>query len=158
KAINRVGGPWTPRDVRLPRLQIERHKAAEADGRIPRRALINPGAEESDLLCGEARAFFGHDTVGIEPLNKRNQEALSAFARDNGRAGIDTFQQSFAVIESQAALVSAAAVAFDATSLENRFNLRRKIDGMRCGPGELRELLRGKLGRESDATNYGNDE
>jgi hypothetical protein len=110
---------------------------------IPLSALIDPGAEDADLLRRQARAFLRHDTVRIKSLDQGNEETIGAFSGNDNEAGISAFEKSFASVNSQAAFIFAAAMAFDATGFENGFNFFRKINAMVRRRRELCDLLRG---------------
>src|SRR5207244_4953821 len=95
---------------------------------VPRRALINPRTQQTDLLRRKALSFAGHDTVRIESLHKFDQMALLAFAGNDGRAGLAAFQQRLAAFNAQVALGASAAMALDAARFENGFDFLREIN------------------------------
>ena len=61
--------------------------------------------------------FLGICESGSKPLDQFDEEAVGAFADDDGRAGVAALEEGFAGINLEAALVPAAAVAVDATGL-----------------------------------------
>src|SRR5689334_2094140 len=107
------------RNFRQTRFQIGGWGTGKRDVRIPICALINPGAEQADLVGRQAGAFFGHDAVGLEALDQSDEETFGTFSGHNDRAGITAFEKSFAGIDSKAAFVLAVAVTLDATGFED---------------------------------------
>ncbi len=126
--------------------KIRRRRFRETDARIPRCPLINPRAEQADLLRRQPFAFLGHEAVRIEARDQFNHAAFCAFARDNGWTGFAALEQRGAVLNAELALGSSAAVAFDATRLKDRLDLPGKIDFVVRRRRESLRLVRSDFG------------
>src|SRR5882724_2602183 len=128
--------------MRAARLEVDGFGPGEGDSFVPFRALIDPGAEQTDLLGCEPRAFFGHKAVGIETHDEFNEVAISAVAGDKGRTRFATFEDGFAGIEAKIAFGATTPVAFNATGFEDGFDFFAKIDLVTGRRRKLRSLLR----------------
>ena len=98
-------------------------------GRIgPGCALVDPGAEEADLLCGQALTFFRHHLFGIDAGDKLNEQALGALAGEDGGTELTAFQGDGFGIESKFGFLFAGTVAAVATVGEDRLNLFNEVN------------------------------
>jgi hypothetical protein len=152
KTVNRIVVLWAGRNFGHARFQISRRKPAKSNVRIPLSALIDPGAEDSDLLRRKTGAFLGHHTVRIKSLDQRDEETVGTFAGNDDSAGIAAFEEGFASVNSKTTFVFAATMAFDATGFKNGLNFFGKINPMVRGRRELCDLRGGDRQREPGGT------
>jgi hypothetical protein len=148
KAVDRVVIFGAGRNFGQARFQICRRKACKGNVRIPFGALIDPGAEDADLLRRKARAFLGHDTVRIKSLDQSDEETVGAFAGDDDGAGIAPFEESFAIINAKTTFVFAATMALDATGFEDGLNFFGEINFVVRERRKLCDLLGGDRQRD----------
>jgi hypothetical protein len=139
-------GPFDQCD--LARQQILRRRFLERDARRPGRALIDPSAQQPDLLGGPARAFLRHDTVRIETRHELDDLAFSALSEIRAGAVVAALEERVARFEREAALVLALGVALDACRLEERLDFLLKIHRMRGRGRKLRARRRESRGGE----------
>ena len=71
-------------------------KPAKVDARTPGGSLVDPCPQQADLLRRKVRALLGHSRIGVEALNKFDEQTVGAFADDDGRPGVAALQQSLA--------------------------------------------------------------
>src|SRR4051794_6730586 len=97
--------------------------ARNLPGIRPLRALIDPRAQQADLLRRESLAFRRHDRIGVEPRDEVHQFALRTLAGDEGSAIVTALHCRGPAIQSQAALLLFRAVTLHATIREQRLNI-----------------------------------
>ena len=135
-----------------------RHGRETKRGRVgrrrPRRALLDPRAQQSHLLACQrlALAHRRHLEVGHQPRDVAQQRTLRTAPRHDGHAVLTAAQRRRAGVEAEAALRSLAPVATHARLREDRLDVARELDrGRRCGrqlrvarrqPGALRHQAR----------------
>src|SRR4051812_5739835 len=88
----------------------------------PSRALVDPRADDRDLIGTERLALRGHALVGIGRDDALIEQALRAVARDDERHvdGARRVQRAVANVEPQPRLLLRGSVTLVATTLENR--------------------------------------
>jgi len=107
-------------------------------------ALINPCAQDANLLAREAVAFLGHDQIGFQSADELNHQALRAFAGDYSRTGGPAFRA--VCLTSIAVRFSASAGRGIRTVLgKDRLDVFNEIN---LGGGRRRQLAKVRRGRE----------
>src|SRR4051812_12212750 len=108
-------------------------------------ALINPRAQEANLLCSKRVLFLRHAVkIRFSTENGLDEQTVSAFARDEQRARIAAFQSSRLLIQAKAAFLLFSAVALVARRREKRLDVTCKRDFVRSSsPGGSRAEKQG---------------
>src|SRR5882724_5605794 len=75
---------WTDRRFESPVISFVVDFDGSAFG--PFRALINPGAQQSDLFGCQPVAFLRHQQIGLRASDCEDEQALCALAGNNGGA------------------------------------------------------------------------
>ena len=132
------------------RMQVQWRRLGESDAGLPGHPLVDPRAEQADLLAGQLRAFDRHHIVRVEPGDQFDEMTLGALALDGHWAGIAAPDKGLARVELETALGLAAAVALDATGFKNRFDVTDKIDSFGRGRGQFLKLFGREPGRDGD--------
>src|SRR5689334_18351495 len=86
----------------------------------PHDPLINPGAEQADLVGGERLAFAirRHFGIGHEPRGEMDYPAFGTFARHNHWAVISPFESMFACVQQQPAFALVWTVTLQASAFD----------------------------------------
>ena len=129
------------REFGLSAFEISVGFASEGNGRVPFQALIDPGAEGSDLIGGQAGALFGHDEIGVEAGDEVDEVGIATIAWDDGGAGVGGLEERIAIVDAEAAFGFSPGVAFGATGIEDGLDIAGKVDGSGRRRGELGELV-----------------
>ena len=115
----------------------------------PLHALIDPGAQQSDLVGGEVRAHRRHEFVA-GPGDAQDEAALRALARDDVLAGGAPLEGGLLGIQAQAAHLLLRAVAGVAAFGEQRFDIAGEFD---FGGGGRRQRRVGGVQRRKSQHN-----
>ena len=111
----------------------------------PRGALVDPAAEDLDLLGGEARRLLGHPGVVIGVDEQLIEEALASLPRKDGLPGHAALERRRAHVEPELSLLLRGGVARDAMLAEDGAHVAREVDrravalGLRGCPEQQRE-------------------
>ena len=130
----------------LGREEISGRLLGEGNPFRPGRALIDPRPQQAHLLGGQFGPFLRHQTVGFQTGHEMDQVAFPAVAGDDGLAGIRFAKEQRAVVEAEAALVVAAAVALEALLLEDGLDVADEVDRFGGGGREFGQIFRRNLG------------
>jgi len=109
-------------------------------------ALIDPGAEEADLVCGEALAFFGHDEIFLHARDGMDQQALGTFAGENRGAEFAALKSDLFVIETELGFLLFGSVATVAVLGEDWLDVFYEINVAFFGRWDVSELFARDLG------------
>src|ERR1051326_187187 len=140
KAVNRIARPapkafgvfhswnsWTHRRLESP--MVARVFGASHGSLGPVRALVNPGAEQTDLFTGERVALLGHaGQVLFASGHGLDEEALRAVARHEEGSGVAAFEGSGFLIEAEAGLLFFRAVTFVTSVGQDRLDVFGEIN------------------------------
>src|SRR5687767_15607789 len=94
----------------------------------PVRALVDPCAQEPDLLSRETVALLRHDFVLNKSRHEMNQRAVRAFIWNDGQARITPGQRLFLYVETEFSLLLLRPMAGIAVLNEQRLNVFLKIN------------------------------
>ena len=142
EAVDWIGGFGPGRNCRQMRFEIDRFNTAEGHLRIPRCALVDPGAEHADLFGRQARALARHNVVGVNSLHQGDDQTLGALAGEDRWPAIAPFEGGLPGIHAEPALVLAPAMAIDAACFEDGFDFLGETNRMTRRRRQLRRLLR----------------
>src|SRR5438045_783391 len=106
-------------------------------GLRPKRALVDPRAQDGDLFFGERVAFGGHLAVGIEAGDILDERAVSAALGDNGDAIVAAGKSGSGDIEPVTALLFLLAVTGVAVLGEDGLDVFDEVNGAIEGWREL---------------------
>ena len=106
----------------------------------PGRPLVDPGAEEADLLGGEPVPLGRHDQVGLGGRDADDQLALGALPRDDRRPLQPAAERRRPVVEPEVGLLLLRAVAGEAVRRQDRPDVPFEVDLPR-GRGREREAF-----------------
>src|SRR5256885_967967 len=67
----------------------------------PRRPLIDPAAQQGNLIGAQSFTFFWHDQIRFETADRLNEEAFGAFAGNDSGAEFAAFQGNLLGIQSE---------------------------------------------------------
>ncbi len=152
KAVDGIGILRAGGDFRVARLEVVRFGTGKGDVGVPFGALINPGAEEANLFGSELGTFLGHLGIGVETLDKFDEEAVGALSDNDSRAGVAAFEEGVAGVDFEAAFVASPAVAIEATGFEDGFDFFGEINGVIGRRRQLGSLFGREIGVKRGAT------
>src|SRR4051812_26394034 len=93
----------------------------------PLRALIDPGAQQSNFVHRQGIALRRHLHVLYEPRNKMDEWTLGAVARPNiGAMVLAAFECGFLLVETELAFLLVGSVALDALRIKDGFDVLRE--------------------------------
>ena len=107
------------------------------EGVGPVRSLLNPRAQQRDLLRGERLAFARHALVGVGVRDELEEPARRAAARhDGGLAGFTAAQGDGLVVEAQAGFLFHLAVTLVTAAREDGLDVAREVHARGGGRGQ----------------------
>ena len=143
----------------LGRVEIPGRLLGEGNPFRPRRALVDPSPQKSDLFGRQLAALLRHDAVRLQSGDEMDEVTITAVAGDGRLAGVRFTEQQRAVVEAEAALVMAAAVALEALLLKDRLDVADEVDRFDGGGRKFGEVFRRNLGPRGGKSGDGeNDE
>src|SRR5204863_8367339 len=103
-------------------------KLAETDVFVPWQALINPGAQETDLGGVEPGTFLRHHALRIKTRYQFDQQTLIALSRNDDCAIFAALQKCLASVDPKIAFALAAPMAFCAARFQDRLDLFAEVN------------------------------
>lgn len=110
-------------------------------GSGPEGALIDPGAEEGDLLASQGIRLLRHGGEILEGVRGgEEEEAFGGFTGDESGTPVAALEGEGSGIEAQAVLGPIGAVALDAGCLQDRLDIPAELDGLGEGGGDFGQI------------------
>ena len=135
KVINRIPARRNLRPPDRPERPVLGFDLARAGVRPPfgpRGSLVDPGAQQADLLGGERLAGGRHDRLHAVARHHMDQAAVGRIARQDRRSGMPAGEGVLPAVKPQSIHRVGRTVASVAALLEQRLDLRREIHWTAC--------------------------
>ena len=107
-------------------------------GLRPVRPLINPRAQQANLITGERIALLRHLHLWHQPGHEMDERTLGTLAGpDGGGVIVSTLESGHFVVQAKPSLVLVRPVTFNALRLEERLDVFLELHWAVCGGRQL---------------------